>query len=137
MPFDRLSRDPRLFPGMIENRSVTRAFRTHARFPFGHVARRGGVEAEAEAEANFAAFRNRSGNQSLLAGYQAKRVRMDERVQAARGLRPLRVTRPCSSRPRVFSQSSAAGGSLSRALRGAMPLESICLTRCSGATLPG
>src|SRR4051812_49576548 len=43
LPFDRLPREPSFFPRMIHDWLIARPFAPHARFPFRHMPRLGGV----------------------------------------------------------------------------------------------
>src|ERR1700682_5904960 len=94
LPFARPLRGPGFFPGMIQQRRVSRAFFADARVPFGHVARFGGVQAEAEAEADLAVVGDDARDQDLFSACDADGVHVEKSAHAARGLRPLRATRP-------------------------------------------
>ena len=79
MPLDRLSRNPRGFPRMIHGRLIARALVTQAGLPLGHVAGFGGIEAEAEAEADPAVGREDAGDEDLVAGRAAEGMDVDVR----------------------------------------------------------
>jgi hypothetical protein len=63
---------------MTEHRFEPRPFGARPRMPLGHVARLGGVEPEAEAEADRAVVGEHSRDERLVAALQPHRVNVDE-----------------------------------------------------------
>jgi len=63
---------------MIEHGLVARPLLPGPGMPFGHVARLGGVEPEAEAVAGLSLLRHHAGDERLLASLQAHGVHVDK-----------------------------------------------------------
>src|SRR5918999_1672867 len=78
IPGDRLARNVGGFPAMPEERFDLGLFRAHARVPFRHVPRLGGIELEAEPVARLAVLRQDSRDERLVAAREAHGMHVDE-----------------------------------------------------------
>src|SRR3954453_10673088 len=135
LPRHRLARPPGGLPRVRDHRGNARTLGPQPRLVQRHVARLRRVELQAEAEAGGAIVFEYARNEGLVARGEAHRLGMNE-PQVRNGFKPLRVTRPWSSRPSACSQSSAVARSPSSSIPVSIPIDSNRFTRSSVHTLP-
>src|SRR6185369_2493442 len=123
LPGYRLARLPRGLPWVRDHRGNARTLGPEPRLVQRHMPRLRCVELQAEAEPGAAVVLQYARNERLVARGEAHRLGMNE-AQARSGFKPLRVTRPCSSRPSACSQSSAVARSPSISIPVSMPIDS-------------